>query len=112
MKAVKKIELDELISMSERMYEPLVKAVIDINSGVIAFDADMHSDEELFLLGQGSRQEDLWGVNLWPDKYGADEFVEFDSMINLRPRQNNRTRGVDNAEIRAKILDIVKKAVY
>jgi len=112
MKLVTDISLSELSRMAQRMFEPLVKAVIDVKKGMIAIDADMHSDEELYLLEQGSMQEDLWGINFWPEKYGTDEFVEFDSMINIRPRQNNRTRGVQDAAIRAQILDIVEKAVY
>ena len=108
---IKKVKLRELEEMSKKMFEPIVKAVVDVKSGVIAVDADLHSDEELFLLENGSNQADLWGINFWPSKYGTDGFVEFDSMINLRPRQNNYTRGVQSAETRALIMDIVREAV-
>jgi len=97
--------------MSAKMFDPLVKAVVDIRKMVIVLDAGLHSDEELYLLNNGSSQEDLWGINLWPDKYGTEEFVEFDSMINIRPYQNNRGRGVQDANIRSMILEIVQKAV-
>jgi len=109
---VKKIKLQELEEMSKKMFEPIVKAVVDVKSRKIVVDADLHSDEEMFLLENGSKQEDLWGINLWPDKYGTLEFVEFDSMINLRPRQNNRSRSVQNAEIRTLILEIVNEVVF
>ena len=109
---VKKIKLQELEEMSKRMFEPIVKAVVDVRSREIVVDADLHSDEELFLLENGSKQADLWGINLWPDKYGTLEFVEFDSMINLRPRQNNRSRSVQNAETRTLILEIVNEVVF
>jgi len=108
---VKNVSLEELKMMSEKMYEPIVKAVVDINRRIVVIDADLHSDEETFFLENGSKQEDLWGINLWPDKYDTNEFVEFDSMINLRPRQNNRSRGVENAETRTLILDIVSEVV-
>jgi len=97
--------------MSEKMFEPIVKAVVDINRKIVVIDADLHSDEEMFLLENGSKQEDLWGVNLWPDKYGTNDFVEFDSMINLRPRQKNRSRGVEDAGTRKLIIEIINEVI-
>ena len=108
---VKTTTVSELEEMSKKMYEPIVKAVVDIESREIVVDAEYHSDQELFLLDHGSNQENLWGINLWPDKYGTDKFIEFDSMINLRPRQNNRSRGVENSEIRNIIIEIVNEVV-
>lgn len=104
------IELHELKQMAEKMFGSLVKAVVDIEKEVMVVDTEMHSDEEEFLLKNGSKQSDLWGINLYPDKFGED-FVEFDSMINLRPSQNNRSRSVDNEKIRKKIISIVEKLV-
>ena len=111
MKTVEKITIDELKAFAERMYEPLVKAVVDVERHVLVVDAGLHSDEELYLLKQGSVQQDLWGINLWPEEYGTDDFVEFDSMINLRPGQGNRSRGVEDEAIRKQILDIVSEKV-
>ena len=111
MKIAEKISIKELISMSEKMSEPLVKGVVDIAQRVLVIDAGLHSDEELFLLEQGSEQADLWGINLWPEAFGTDEFVEFDSMINIRPTQNNRSRGVEEPEIRKRIYEIVMEKI-
>ncbi|OGX18641.1 MAG: hypothetical protein A3K83_04930, partial [Omnitrophica WOR_2 bacterium RBG_13_44_8b] len=80
----------------------LVKAVVDIEKGVMAVGGELHSDEEALLLEKGSRQRDLWGINLYPELQG-DKFIEFDSLINLRPVQNNRSRRVEDAGIRQKI---------
>jgi hypothetical protein len=110
MKEAEKISIDELKQMAERMFGNLVKAVVDIKLKKLVVDAEMHSDEEEYLLQNGSRQEDLWGINLYPEQAGAD-FIEFDSMINLRPSQQNRTRGVDDPEIQKKIIDIVSEKV-
>jgi len=63
------------------------------------------------LLEQGSAQEDLWGINLWPENFGTEEFVEFDSMINIRPAQNNRSRSVEDPAIRQLIYEIVAEKV-
>ncbi len=112
MKIVKnKIEIAELREMSKKMFEELVKAVVDIEKEVMAVDAPMHADEEQFLIAEeNSEPKDLWGINIWPNKDG-EEFIEFDSMINIKPGWNNRTRGVDSPEIRKKIINIVNKLV-
>jgi hypothetical protein len=49
-----------------------MKEVVDIAKRLLVIDAGLHSDEELFLLEHGSRQEDLWGINLWPESFGTD----------------------------------------
>jgi len=112
MKIVDKISVEELKTMAERMYGSLVKADVDVAKKVVIVDMEMHADGEAELLEQGSRQEDLWGINLYPDKFGTPEFIEFDSMINLKPRQNNRNRGVDDPQIRQQIAAIVQEVVH
>jgi len=111
MKTVEKITIDELKEMSEKMSEPLVKGVVDVAQRILVVDAGLHSDEELLLIEHGSMQADLWGINIWPYSFGADDFVEFDSMINIRPTQNNRSRGVENADIRKLICEIVVEKI-
>ena len=106
----KEIAMDELKNMSEKMFGNLVKAVVDTEKEIMAVDAELHSDEEALLLEKGSIQANLWGINIYPEMSGED-FVEFDSMINLRPSQENRSRGVENPEIRKKINQIVDKLV-
>jgi hypothetical protein len=102
------MQISELKTMAEAMYGTLVKAVVDIRRKIMVVDAELHSDEEGMLLDDGSQQEDLWGINILPEFEKNDpNFVEFDSMINLRPAQGNRTRGVDDPEIRKSILSIV-----
>lgn len=105
-----KISIKELKEMSDKMFGNLVKAVIDIEKEIMAVDADLHADEEALLLENGSAQKNLWGINIYPELTGAD-FVEFDSMINLRPAQGNRSRGIDDMEVRKKILAIVNKKI-
>lgn len=105
-----KISLDELKDMAKNMYGNLVKAVVDVEKEVMAVDAELHADEEKILLEQGSKQANLWGINLYPEMAGED-FIEFDSMINLRPAQGNKSRGIDSAATRAKIKTIVAKLI-
>lgn len=105
-----KITVAELKAMAEKMFGNMVKAVVDVQQRTIAVDAELHADEETLLLGNGSSQQDLWGINIYPemDRKGPD-FIEFDSMINLRPSQNNRSRGVENKEIRDQIISIANE---
>lgn len=104
------ISIDELKSMSQRIFGGLVKAVVDVKKGIMVLDAEMHADCEKYLLEQGSNQDDLWGINLYPEVTGAD-FVEFDSMINLRPRLKNFSRDIESPMLRKKILKIIDKLI-
>jgi len=105
-----KITLEELKLMSSRMFGNLVKAVVDVEKGIMAVDAELHADEEALLLKEDSKQEFLWGINLYPEISG-DDWLEFDSMINLRPSQGNRSRGVENPQTQQKIREIVNVLV-
>jgi hypothetical protein len=100
------IPLSEIKKMAESMFGNFVKAVVDIESRIMIVDAELHADEESLLLENGSNQQDLWGINIYPELDKKD-WIEFDSMINLRPSQGNRSRGVENATIREKIVEIV-----
>lgn len=106
-----KITLDELRTMSAKMYNHLVKAVVDIEKNIMVVDADFHADQEEFLLDRESAQEYLWGINLYPDKWGTDNFIEFDSMINIRPSWGNGSRNVEDPKIQKKIIEVVRTLV-
>lgn len=101
----------ELLDMSKKMFDGLVKAVVDIEKEIMVVDAELHADQEDYLLQQGSKQENLWGINIYPEEVDSKNWLEFDSMINLRPSQNNRSRGIENEAIRAKVASIVEKLV-
>jgi hypothetical protein len=104
------LTLAELKQMAFATFGDMVKAVVDVERELIALDAELHADLESLLLEKGSKQKDLWGINLYPEMQGED-FLEFDSMINIRPSQGNKSRGVDSPEIREKIAEIVRKRI-
>jgi hypothetical protein len=106
----KEITMQELHKMAQEMFGNMVKAVVDIKKETMAVDAELHADEEAYLLENGSEQKDLWGINLYPE-ISADDFIEFDSMINLRPAQGNRSRGVEDVKTQEKIRLIISKLV-
>ncbi len=92
--------------MAEEQFGDWIKAVVDVSREVMAVGGDLHADDEAVLLADGSRQQDLWGINLYPAERG-DDWIEFDSMINLRPSQRNRSRGVDDERVQARIREVV-----
>lgn len=104
------ITIDELKGIANNIFGSLIKAVVDIEKNLIAIDAELHSDLEALLIENGSKQGNLWGINFYPDIEGED-FLEFDSMINIRPSQGNKSRSVDSPEIQKKIINIVNNWV-
>ena len=112
MKVIKgKIEISELKEMSKKMFGSLVKAMVDVDKDIIAVDAPMHADLlDLLIEEESSEPKNLWGINIYPEKAGED-FIEFDSMMNLKPGLGNKTRGVDNEETRKIIVGIVEKLI-
>lgn len=105
------VTLGRIRSLAQSGFGDLVKAVVDIEQGAMAIGGGMHADEEAVLIDMGSRQRDLWGINLYPDQYGTPGWIEFDSMINLRPVQGNRTRSVDAVDVRDRITETVARLV-
>jgi hypothetical protein len=101
------ITRSELREVAASQFGDMVKAVVDVARKVMAIGGELHSDEEAALLDDGSRQADLWGINLYPDESG-DDWIEFDSMINVRPSQDNRSRDVEDPALRGSIRRIVK----
>jgi hypothetical protein len=105
-----RIGRSELATIAEAGFGEMVKAVVDLERSVMAIGAELHSDEEAALLDDGSRQMDLWGINLYPAEIG-ERWIEFDSMINVRPAQGNRSRDVEDQATRDAIQLVVRALV-
>jgi hypothetical protein len=104
------VTLDELQQMLGTRFNDLVKGVVDLRREVLLLDADMHADQEAALLVEGSAQADLWGINLYPG-LPEEDWLEFDSMINLRPSFGNRSRGVDDPATRDALAALIRRLV-
>lgn len=104
------ITKQELSAIAEEGFGDMVKAVVDVRLRIMAIGGELHSDEEAFLLDRGSKQTDLWGINLYTG-LPPDQWVEFDSVINIRPLQGNRSRSVDDEMIRSTTMEIVNELV-
>jgi len=104
------IAIEELVKVGKEGFGDMVKAVVDVEKEIMAVGGELHADEEAILLDSGSEQQNLWGINLYPQKKG-EEFIEFDSVINLKPSQGNRSRGIENPKVQEKIKEIVERLI-
>jgi len=105
------ISKNELIEMANEGFGDLVKGVVDAAQEIIAFGGELHADEEVILIEQeNSKREHTWGINIYPKK-SKNEWLEFDSMINIKPHYGNRSRDVENPEVQEKIRIIIEKLV-
>ena len=97
-----------LKEFAKEQFGNMVKAVVDIEKEIVAIGGEWHADAEQVLVAQGSKSDNLWGINLYPE--AADNyFIEFVSLINIKPSQNNRSQEIESEEIKNKIKAIIKK---
>ncbi len=112
MKIVEKISIAELQEMAQKMDGQLVKADVDLRKKIFIVDMPMHFEGEQELLAQGSEQKDLWGINLFPENFGQDNFIVFESMINIKVHQNNPSMTVQSEEVKQQIRELVDGVVH
>ena len=104
------VSRNSLRTIAAGQFGDFVKAVVDVERGIMAIGGDLQADEQALLLDAGSELQYLWGINLYPD-LPKDQWVEFDSMINVRPTAGNRSRSVESPSVREKILSIAARLV-
>jgi hypothetical protein len=104
------ITLNELKKIAQNLFGDMVKAVVDVENEYVAIDAELHADLESLMLQQGSKQANLWGINLYPG-LPDNQFIEFDSLINIRPSVGNKSRNVENGQLCKRITEIVAKRI-
>lgn len=105
------IKISALKTIAEQGFGDMVKAVVDIEKEIVAVGSELHADAEAMLVEKfGSERKNLWGINLYPEKSG-EGWLEFDSMINIKPQLNNRSRAVENPKTRVKITAIINKLI-
>lgn len=106
-----KISQTELKALAHEQYGDIIKAVVDTEQEIMGVGGELHVDIQSILIEkEGSEGQSTWGINLYLDKTGQD-FIEFDSMINLKPNLGNKTRSVEDSETQNKIREIINKLV-
>ena len=99
-----KATADQLEQMLEEL-NPIIKLAVDIRRGILAGGGQMHADCEAVLLEDGSIQEDIWGANWIP----SSQAIEFEALINIRPRQQNRSMVIQDKAISSKVEKVARK---
>lgn len=102
------VTAEDLHAAVTRGFQDMVKVVVDVRRGILALDGDLHADGEAGLLNDGSRQEDLWGANVYPAKPTAEQ-VEYTALINIRPRQGNRSMDIQDSRLREEVAAVIRK---
>jgi hypothetical protein len=105
-----KINISEIKDLLGNYFDDMVKAVIDIKKELLVIDSSLHTDEESLLLENGSKQDDLWGINLYPLR-NIDEWIEYESIINIKPQLGNRSIIIQSEEIKEKINEILDRMI-
>lgn len=105
-----KIALSYLKSNYMHYFETVIKADVDIEQHIISIDAELHADLESLLLEKGSVQENIWGINLYPFNKRED-FVEYTSLINIRPSLNNFSMEIEDENIKLKIDKVISELI-
>ncbi|MFH1824906.1 MAG: DUF5674 family protein [Candidatus Firestonebacteria bacterium] len=105
-----KINRNQLSQKFSNFFKTLIKGVVDIEKEIMVVDAELHSDLETYLLENGSKQENLWGINLYPFK-NKDDLIEYTSLINIRPHQDNYSMEIEDKKIVEKIKKIIDNLI-
>ncbi len=94
-------EMNEMLAR----YESMIKIVVDVRRRVVSGGGEIPADCETTLLEDGSEQDDLWGANWYP----SEQRIEFESLINIRPRLGNRSILIQNEELRRQVESITRE---
>lgn len=104
------ITKDDLSKIAEKWFGTMAKAVVDLEKGIIAIGGEMHADAEAILIEQGSGQDNLWGINLYPHEKD-NNYIKYISLINISPRRNNLDMEIQDPEIKSKIKKLINKLI-
>ena len=96
---------EQITEMSEVFGRLLIKLAVDVERGILAGGGELHADCEQVLLKDGSRQEDIWGADWYPN---TGE-VGFEALINIRPRQQNYGMEIQDPGLRIQVETVVRR---
>jgi len=91
-----------------RNWGDFVKVVIDIEKKILSIGCELHIDCADDLVTDGSERKNLWGANIYP----IEKKIDFISMINIRPLDNNRSMEIQIPEIKEKVESVIKKLLF
>lgn len=100
------VDRETLDALAKEWHVSLVKGVADISRAVVALGGEWHMDANSLLIEDGSEQKNLWGFNIYPKEHG-DTAIEYNSLINIRPLQGNRSMEILDEETRKAVRKVV-----
>ena len=95
--------IEEIVKLQEQ-FGDYIKTVIDLKKKVCSAGMDRHFEGEKILLDQGSIQSEVWGGGIDTDEM----VIDFNSMIKIRPHQNNNSNDILNTDLRKQYEDLTK----
>ena len=95
---------EKIREMAEPFFGLRIKLAVDVSREILAGGGELYFDCEQLLLDDGSQQENIWGADWYPQT----KEVGFESIINIRPRQQNMTMEVRDLLLKARIEKIVR----
>ena len=98
------------LKSSLALFGDMVKVVIDVEKGWIAVGGELHADAEQALMEEGSRQNHLWGANVYPG-LDPENRIEFTALINIRPKQGNASMEIWDMETRRKVQSLIEERI-
>lgn len=104
------ISLGELTQLAHAWYDDMVKGVVDVEREVLALGGEYHMDANMCLTESGSKQEAVWGFNIYPNR-PRSEWIEFFSLINIRPASHNRSMLIESKELQEKMRAIINNRI-
>ncbi len=106
------ISTDEVRKIAKEFYTTMIKGVVDIEREIIVLGGEYHMDANVVLLEKGSKQKDVWGFNInLNEPSDSDQWIEYISLINIRPLQNNRSMEIQDENIKRKVRHIITKKI-
>ena len=96
--------------IAKEIYGSMVKGVVDIERGIIALGGKWHMDANTKLTEAGSRQDAVWGFNLYSEKDGKER-IEYVALVNIRPALGNHGMYIDDESIRSKMREIIDRLI-
>jgi len=106
----KPVDEQTLNALAKEWHHTLVKGIADISLGSVALGGEWHMDANTKLIEEGSEQKNLWGFNVYPKESG-DAAIEYNSLINIRPLQGNRSMEITSEETRKAVRRVVALAI-
>ena len=102
-----KISRSEAKKIAEEIYGDMVEGVVDIERGIIALGGQYHMDGNMALIDNGSEKKNIWGFNFYPD----ENRIQYNSLINIRPLQNNRAIEIKDEKLRLQMEKVIRKLI-